>query len=142
MHKSQLFELLYNWLPFLSRLLLRVHFRIQKLFRKKSKLLKFKTFFLISMIWVDEFCCSVWICIFQSLLFRSSRFNCFGWFGSFDILQLRSLGFKRAVQIGSTLLLCNHSARVSETFPGPKQRTDNASQCTQLIISIQFWQKM
>ena len=45
MHKSQLFELLYNWLPFLSRLLLRVHFRIQKLFRKKSKLLKFKTFF-------------------------------------------------------------------------------------------------
>ena len=45
MHKSQLFELLYNWLPFFSRLLLRVHFRIQKLFRKKSKLLKFKTFF-------------------------------------------------------------------------------------------------
>ena len=42
MHKSQLFELLYNWLPFFSRLLLRVHFRIQKLFRKKSKLLKFK----------------------------------------------------------------------------------------------------
>ena len=45
MQKSQLFELLYNWLPFFSRLLLRVHFRIQKLFRKKSELLKFKTFF-------------------------------------------------------------------------------------------------
>ena len=138
MHKSQLFKLLYNWLPFFSRLLLRVHFRIQKLFRKKSKLLKFKTFFLISMIWVDEFCCSIWICIFQSLLFRSSRKGCFCWLGSFDTLLLRSLGFKRAVQIGSTLLLCNHSG----TSPEPKQRTDNASQCTQLVISIQFWRKM
>ena len=141
MHKSQLFELLYNWLPFFSRLLLRVHFRIQKLFRKKSKLLKFKTFFLlISMIWVDEFCCSIWFCILSKSTIQIFKIQkgCFCWFGSFDILLLRSLGFKRAVQIGSTLLLCNHSG----TSPEPKQRTDNASQCTQLVISIQFWRKM
>ena len=140
MQKSQLFELLYNWLPFFSRLLLRVHFRIQKLFRKKSKLLKFKTFFLISMIWVDEFCCSIWFCILSKSTIQIFKIQkgCFCWFGSFDILLLRSLGFKRAVQIGSTLLLCNHSG----TSPEPKQRTENANQCIHMVISIKFWRKM